>query len=216
MPSAATIVQDVINGSVTQIGTYPRDTVGIPLCYDVSKPHCLRAGYGFFKTRFDGSKVHFTPNKTLHLVEGTFAEFDVDNSVLALMDHTCKICVSGFFSGCEWQIYRVKPAMYYCVHVPRSGDEPDKWTRLMATYARAANWTLLAAYQSAGVVGTTGGTVWFVSQLLPNQRIDTVRILMSKRQMSAALKDQYGMDIMGSQTVTESRIIQTTSYTVNA
>lgn len=215
MPSAATIVQDIVNGSVTETGTYPRDTDGIQLCYDQSKNHRLRAGYGFFKCRFEGNKVHFAPNKTAHLVEGTFAEFDVGNSVFAVMDHTCKISASGFFSGCEWQIYQVKPADYRCVHVPRSGDEPDKWTGLMAAYARDAGWTLLAAYPSRGAIATHGETVWFVSQLFPNLRIDTVRIVMSKRTQSPALKDERGMDIMGSQVVTPSRVVRTAAYSVN-
>ena len=125
MPSAATIVQDIVNGSITETGNYPKDG-DILLDYDQSTAHCLRAGYGFFKCAFDGSKVHFTPNRQALQVDGSFAEFDVEKSVFAIMDHTCKIAVSGFFSGCAWQIYRVKPAVYYFVHVPRSADKPQR------------------------------------------------------------------------------------------
>ncbi len=214
MPSAATIVQDIVNGSITETGNYPKDG-GILLDYDHSKPHCLRAGYGFFKCEFAGSKVHFTSKQKVLQVEGSFAEFDVDKSVFAVMDHNCKISASGFFSGCEWQIYRVKPALYYGVHVPRSLDKPDKWTDLMAAYAHTAGWTLLAAYPSRGAIQTKGETVWFVSQLFPNLRIDTVRFVKSPVTTIGGEADEFGGIKMGTATTVPSRIVRTASYSVN-
>jgi hypothetical protein len=59
MPSAATIVQDIINQRITQFGRYPNyENSGIFLQHDVSKDYRLRMGYGFFKCEFAGPKVH--------------------------------------------------------------------------------------------------------------------------------------------------------------
>jgi hypothetical protein len=85
----------------------------------------------------------------------------------------------------------------------------------MTAYSQAAGWTLLANYQSRGAIQTKGETVWFVSQLFPNLRIDTVRIVKSPVATTGGERDEFGGIKMGTASTVPSRIVRTESYSVN-
>jgi hypothetical protein len=186
MPSIKTLVADLADRNA-------RPIIGIaqkPQATSNNKTTTISDSL-FVKYRSANMIASITPGKRLSCVaagtasvfNGIYVNYAVNWSTIGDMDSNRLIVASGNFSGCLWNIYRSAAGVFKCAHIYRSdGIGADANANLMADYAKQAGWTELQSVPSAGCIGPNGSTeVLMVSQLFPNQRIDTVRVQVNSQ-----------------------------------
>jgi hypothetical protein len=173
MPSIATVVADLQNGSINSIGQIPRND---QTTMDKEISLTTRVMYFFchINASIAGTKLHCTAAASGPSFNGSYLHYKDDWSTVANMDVNRPLVVSGNFSGCMWKVFRSdQQGLFKCIHIYRGGTGSDTLVNLVTGgHAVTQKWTEIQALPTAGrIVGAVKGVV-VVSQLFSN-RIDT-------------------------------------------
>lgn len=177
MPSIASVVADLRNGSIIGVGTMPEMNY---TRHEKTISDICRVKY---------NSVHMnasiSPTNRLECVgaatslsfNGNYLFFQDDWSTVANMDINRRLVVSGKFSGCMWKVFRSDQAgLFKCVHIARPAGAAANTlvTLISGAYAPQNQWVEIQSISSVGHIGVNGCVEMFVvSQLFPNDRIDT-------------------------------------------
>jgi hypothetical protein len=185
MPSIQTLVADLNNGSIVGIGAKPMSNE-TNLSNTLSDTCRVKNLFVHMKASISATnRLACAGAAASHDFNGSYIHFQDDWSTVGTMDINRKIVASGNFSGCAYKIYRSAAAVYKCVHIARpSGAGADALVNLMASYAQQQGWVELQHVTThGGLINGPNGCkeIFIVSQLFPNQRIDTVRLQINNQ-----------------------------------
>ncbi len=177
MPSIQNLVTDLNNGSIVGVGP-------APLSDDENNWRVLSPSirYSFVHIKASISAANFLEMENAWksiTFNGSYLHYDAACATIANMDVNRRIIVSGNFSGCKFVVYKVSPSEFKCAHISRPGTNSDQFVTLMDAYANAQGWTVVREAPTVGLIGKNGCTgVVCVSQLITNQRVETIRLEM--------------------------------------
>lgn len=180
MPSIATLVADLNNGSIVGVGAMPDSNV---TSMDKTISDTCRVKYNFvhMNASISGTnRLNCAGAATSMGFNGSYLFFQDEWSTVANMDINRTIVVSGKFSGCKWKVFKTgTPGELKCAHIARPGGVgSDALVSLITDgYGVQNKWTQVQELATAGHVGVNGCVeVFVVSQLFPGQRVDSIAI----------------------------------------